>query len=60
MKTFVIDIPDAIYDRGIRYAKEHGITFSELCELGVMNLMRLSEEELLELVPQQDKNNQDV
>lgn len=60
MKTFVIDIPTAIYDRGVRYAKEHGITFSELCELGVIELMGLSEEELLELVPQKDKKNQDA
>ena len=49
MVTFEIDIPDRIYERGIRHAKEVGITFSELCSLGVLGLMKTSDDELTEM-----------
>lgn len=50
MVTFEIDIPDRIYERGIRHAKEVGITFSELCSLGVIELTKSSDNELAEMV----------
>jgi hypothetical protein len=62
MKTFVIDIPDPIYYRGVKFAKQHGITFSEVCELGVMELMgrSRSEEEPREMIPQEEDRSSDV
>lgn len=62
MKTFVIDIPDPIYHRCVKFAKEHGITFSEVCELGVMELMNrsCSEDDLQEVVRREEERNGDV
>lgn len=49
MVTFEIELPDRIYERGIRHAREVGITFSELCSLGVIELMKSSDDELAEM-----------
>lgn len=54
MITFEIEIPDSIYQRGIAYAQEAGITFSELCSLGVLELMKCSEEELEEMAKRKE------
>jgi hypothetical protein len=56
MITFEIDIPDHIYKRGMRYARDNGITFSELCSLGAIELMRLPDNELLELTDEFREN----
>lgn len=60
MKTFVIDIPDDIYARGNFYANEQGISFSELCELAVLEMMKLSETQLSALKSQIDEKNHNV
>lgn len=56
MVTFEIEIPDAIYECGVQYAKETGITFSELCSLSVMKLLKYSDDEL----EQMSKDMQDA
>lgn len=49
MKTFDIEIPDQIYERGIRYAKEADISFSEVCSLSLVQLVKCSDDELVEM-----------
>lgn len=49
MNTFEIEIPDQIYECGIRHAKEAGMTFSEFCSLSVIELMKLSDDKLVEM-----------
>lgn len=46
MRTFEIDIPQTVYESGLRIAEETGITFSEVFSLGVIKLSLLSDEEL--------------
>jgi hypothetical protein len=59
MITFEIDIPDRIYKRGIRHAKELGITFSEFCSLSVLKLMKYSDDELRELATEMNERKSD-
>ena len=57
MRTFEIDIPDKIYLRGIRYAEKNQITFSEVCTLSMIELLKMDDGELENISSEVRENN---